>query len=183
MLLLGAIIGDVFGVLSIELLGVNSSFIINFIALGMAGYFVSVVKAPVTGIVLIMEMTGSFSHLLSLSVVVIISFITSELLRNEPIYEVLLERLLKRVGVSKEENDNKKAILEFVVEMESIVEGKFISEVDWPKDCLLVSIKRGDKEIIPRGSVKLISGDYIVVLVNIDKRASVIEEINGLTLV
>lgn len=183
MLLLGAIIGDVFGVLSIELLGVNSSFIINFIALGMAGYFVSVVKAPVTGIVLIMEMTGSFSHLLSLSVVVIISFITSELLRNEPIYEVLLERLLKKVGVSKEENDNKKAILEFVVEMESIVEGKFISEVDWPKDCLLVSIKRGDKEIIPRGSVKLISGDYIVVLVNIDKRASVIEEINGLTLV
>lgn len=183
MLLLGAIIGDVFGVLSIELLGVNSSFIINFIALGMAGYFVSVVKAPVTGIVLIMEMTGSFSHLLSLSVVVIISFITSELLRNEPIYEVLLERLLKRVGVSKEENDNKKAILEFVVEMESIVEGKFISEVDWPKDCLLVSIKRGDKEIIPRGSAKLISGDYIVVLVNIDKRASVIEEINGLTLV
>ena len=183
MLLLGAIIGDVFGVLSIELLGVNSSFIINFIALGMAGYFVSVVKAPVTGIVLIMEMTGSFSHLLSLSVVVIISFITSELLRNEPIYEVLLERLLKRVGVSKEENDNKKAILEFVVEMESIVEGKFISEVHWPKDCLLVSIKRGDKEIIPRGSVKLISGDYIVVLVNIDKRASVIEEINGLTLV
>ena len=183
MLLLGAIIGDVFGVLSIELLGVNSSFIINFIALGMAGYFVSVVKAPVTGIVLIMEMIGSFSHLLSLSVVVIISFITSELLRNEPIYEVLLERLLKRVGVSKEENDNKKAILEFVVEMESIVEGKFISEVDWPKDCLLVSIKRGDKEIIPRGSVKLISGDYIVVLVNIDKRASVIEEINGLTLV
>lgn len=183
MLLLGAIIGDVFGVLSIELLGVNSSFIINFIALGMAGYFVSVVKAPVTGIVLIMEMTGSFSHLLSLSVVVIISFITSELLRNEPIYEVLLERLLKRVGVSKEENDNKKAILEFVVEMESIVEGKFISEVDWPKDCLLVSIKRGDKEIIPRGSVKLISGDYIVVLVNIDKRAMVIEEINSLTLV
>ncbi|WP_396335367.1 ClC family H(+)/Cl(-) exchange transporter [Clostridium sp.] len=183
MLLLGAIIGDVFGVLSIELLGVDSSFIINFIALGMAGYFVSVVKAPVTGIVLIMEMTGSFSHLLSLSVVVIISFITSELLRNEPIYEVLLERLLKRVGVNKEENDNKKAILEFVVEMESIVEGKFISEVDWPKDCLLVSIKRGDKEIIPRGSVKLISGDYIVVLVNIDKRASVIEEINGLTLV
>lgn len=183
MLLLGAIIGDVFGVLSIELLGVNSSFIINFIALGMAGYFVSVVKAPVTGIVLIMEMTGSFSHLLSLSVVVIISFITSELLRNEPIYEVLLERLLKRVGVSKEENDNKKAILEFVVEMESIVEGKFISEVDWPKDCLLVSIKRCDKEIIPRGSVKLISGDYIVVLVNIDKRAMVIEEINSLTLV
>ena len=149
----------------------------------MAGYFASVVKAPITGIVLIMEMTGSFSHLLSLSVVVIISYITSELLRNEPIYEVLLERLLKKVGIQKEENKNKKTILEFVVEMGSLVEGKYINEVNWPKDCLLVSIKRGEKEIIPRGSVKLVSGDYIVALVNIDKSSLVIEEINKLTLV
>ncbi|WP_411170177.1 chloride channel protein [Clostridium sp. MB05] len=183
MLLLGAVLGDIVGVFSIDILGVSSSFIINFIALGMAGYFVSVVKAPITGIVLIMEMTGSFNHLLSLSVVVIISYITSEFLRNEPIYEVLLERLLKKVGVNKEENDNKKTILEFVVEMGSLVEEKFISEIEWPKDCLLVSIKRGEKEIIPRGSVKLISGDYIVALVNIDKRAFIIEEINKLTLV
>lgn len=183
MLLLGAILGNIIGVFSSDLLGVSSTFIINFIALGMAGYFASVVKAPITGIVLIMEMTGSFSHLLSLSVVVIISYITSELLRNEPIYEVLLERLLKKVGIQKEENKNKKTILEFVVEMGSLVEGKYINEVNWPRDCLLVSIKRGEKEIIPRGSVKLVSGDYIVALVNIDKSSLVIEEINKLTLV
>lgn len=74
-------------------------------------------------------------------------------------------------------------LLEFVVEMGSIVEGKHISEVNWPKDCLLVSIKRGEKEIIPRGYVKIENGDYIVALVNIDKRANVIEEVNKLTLV
>jgi H+/Cl- antiporter ClcA len=182
MLLLGAIIGNAIGVFSVDILGINNSFMINFIALGMAGYFAAVVKAPITGIVLIMEMTGSFTHLLSLSVVVIIAYITSEALKNQPIYEVLLERLLKRVGVSDEENNAKKTIVEFVVEMESIVEGKYIYEINWPKDCLLVAIKRGDKEIIPRGSVKLISGDYIVVLVNIDKRSDVIEYITELTL-
>ena len=182
MLLLGAIIGNAIGVFSVDILGISNSFMINFIALGMAGYFAAVVKAPITGIVLIMEMTGSFTHLLSLSVVVIIAYITSEALKNQPIYEVLLERLLKRVGVSDEENNAKKTIVEFVVEMESIVEGKYIYEINWPKDCLLVAIKRGDKEIIPRGSVKLISGDYIVVLVNIDKRSDVIEYITELTL-
>ncbi len=67
--------------------------------------------------------------------------------------------------------------------MGSIGEGKFISEVDWPKGCLLVSIKRGEKEIIPTGNVKLIGGDYIVVLVNVDRRCFIIEEINKLTLV
>lgn len=182
MLLLGAIIGNAIGVFSVDILGINNSFMINFVALGMAGYFAAVVKAPITGIVLIMEMTGSFTHLLSLSVVVIIAYITSEALKNQPIYEVLLERLLKRVGVSDEENNAKKTIVEFVVEMESIVESKYIYEINWPKDCLLVAIKRGDKEIIPRGSVKLISGDYIVVLVNIDKRSDVIEYITELTL-
>ena len=47
----------------------------------------------------------------------------------------------------------------------------------------IVSIKRGEKEIIPRGYVKIENGDYIVALVNIDKRANVIEEVNKLTLV
>lgn len=37
----------------------------------MAGYFTAIVRAPITGIVLISEMTGSFTHLLSLSVVAI----------------------------------------------------------------------------------------------------------------
>ena len=71
MLALGAIIGNGIGVFSNEFLGVNSIYIISFMALGMAGYFASVVKAPITGIVLIMEMTGSFNHLLSLSVVTV----------------------------------------------------------------------------------------------------------------
>lgn len=184
MLLLGAVIGNIVGVFSIDILNlVDNSFMINFIALGMAGYFVSVVKAPITGIILIIEMTGSFSHLLSLGIVVIIAYITSEILDSEPIYEVLLEKLLDRIGITHREKCGHKTILEFVVEMESIVEGRFISEIDWPKDCLLVAIKRGEKEIIPRGTVKLISGDYIVVLANIERQAYIIEDINHLTLV
>ncbi|MBS5936761.1 ClC family H(+)/Cl(-) exchange transporter [Clostridium sp.] len=183
MLLLGAILGNITGVISVDYFGVSAIYITNFIALGMAAYFSAVVKAPITGIVLIMEMTGSFSHLLSLSVVVIISYITSELLRNEAIYETLLERLLKKVGVTSNEDNDKKTILEFVVEMGSVAEGKYINEVEWPKDSLLVSIKRGEKEIIPRGYVKLENGDYIVILVNLDKSPQVIEEVNSLTLV
>ena len=183
MLLLGAILGNIAGVISVDYFGVNTIYITNFIALGMAAYFSAVVKAPITGIVLIMEMTGSFSHLLSLSVVVIISYITSELLRNEAIYETLLERLLKKVGVSSNEGNDNKTILEFVVEMGSIAEGKYINEIEWPKDSLLVSIKRGEKEIIPRGYVKLENGDYIVIIVSLDKSPQVIEEVNSLTLV
>ena len=36
----------------------------NFVILGMAGYFAAVVRAPVTGILLICEMTGTLSHMI-----------------------------------------------------------------------------------------------------------------------
>lgn len=42
--------------------------------LGMVGYFVSVVRAPITGAVLILEMTGSFDHLLALVTVSVVAF-------------------------------------------------------------------------------------------------------------
>lgn len=58
----------------------------------------------------------------------------------------------------------KSALLEVPVELGSPVSEKLISEVEWPKGMLIVGIKRGAKEIIPKGSTKLIPGDYLVVL-------------------
>jgi len=84
----------------------------------------------------------------------------------------------------KEEADNtKKTILEFPIEAGSIADGKYVKDIEWPKDCLLVSLKRGEKEIIPKGKVQLLSGDYLVVIVTLEKRIEIFEEINSITLV
>lgn len=183
MLLLGALAGNVFGLIAVNVFGLPTAFIINFITLGMAGYFAAIVKAPITGIVLVMEMTGSFNHLLALSIVVIIAYITSEILGNEPIYDVLLEKLLKKFSISDSNRDKNKTLLEFVVEVGSKVEDSIIGDIEWPKECLIVAIKRGDNEIIPRGSTKLVGGDYIVALVNSNEASNMIDKINKLTLV
>lgn len=182
MLLLGSLIGKIFGDISTTYFGLSSIYILNFITLAMAGYFVAVVKAPITGIILIMEMTGSFSNLLSISVVVIIAYLTSDILRNEPIYEKLLDRFLNNVGVPSNIDKHGKTLMEFVVEMGSEVEDKLIKDIDWPRNCLLVAIKRGDKEIIPRGNVQIIAGDYIVALVDNHKTVNVYEKITKITL-
>ena len=50
--------------------------------------------------------------------------------------------------------------------MGSLVENKFIKDLKWPKNALLVAIKRGNAEIIPKGDVKLLNGDYLVVMVD-----------------
>ena len=147
----------------------------------MAGNFASIVKAPITGIILITEMTGSFEHMLALSVVVIISYVTSDLLKSEPIYESLLERWIEKVGSEVEEPSNNKTLLEVGVELGSEAEGKEIKDVNWPETALLVAIKRGNNEIIPKGSIEIQSGDYLVVMVDESRASSVLEEIQFLT--
>lgn len=182
LLLLGALLGNIFGVILSNAFGIPEIFIINFIILAMAGHFASIVKSPITGIVLIMEMTGSFEQLLSVSLVVFVSYIVSDIFKSDPIYESLLERLLKRVGVSKAKESANKTLFEIGVEVGSYVEGKLIKELNFPEECLLVAIKRGNEEIIPKGNVTILGGDYLVVLVSDNKVASMLDEFKSLTL-
>jgi H+/Cl- antiporter ClcA len=69
--------------------------VLNFMILGMAAFFAGVVNAPVTGIVLILEMSGNFNHIGGLVLVSLVSFVTSDLIASRPVYTVLLERILK----------------------------------------------------------------------------------------
>ena len=177
LLVLGALVGNIFGVIVCNVFGLPSEYIVNFIILAMAGHFAAIVKAPITGIILITEMTGSFEHMLALAFVVIISYLTADILKSEPIYESLLERVLKNNKREAVLQKGNKTLIEVAVFMGSIIEGKYLKEVDWPADCLLVAIKRGDKEIIPKGNTKIESGDFLVVLVAEDRVSQVLEEI------
>ena len=69
LLVIGALTGDLYGSIIVKYFHMDSQYISNFIILAMAGYFTAIVKAPITGSILITEMTGSFSHLLPLTIV------------------------------------------------------------------------------------------------------------------
>ena len=181
LLVLGALVGNIFGIIICNIFGLPSELIVNFIILAMAGHFASIVRAPITGIILITEMTGSFEHLLPLAIVVIISYLTADWFRLEPIYESLLERILKKNNIPTQISRGGKTLLEIAVYMGSKVEGKCIKDIDWPNRCLLVSIKRGDHELIPRGENKIQSGDFLVVLVDEDKASDIMDKLRLLT--
>lgn len=91
----GALFGDIMGQL-LTLAGfVTEGENLNFMILGMTAFFSAVVKAPVTGVVLILEMSGNFNHLGSLVLVSLFAFVTSDIIVSRPVYSVLLERLLR----------------------------------------------------------------------------------------
>lgn len=95
LLILGALLGAVFAMTGAEFFDLDPVYINNFVLLGMTGFFTAIVRAPLTGIILLFEMSGSISQMLSLSIVSVTAYIVATLMRSEPIYDSLLKRILK----------------------------------------------------------------------------------------
>jgi CIC family chloride channel protein len=94
LLVLGAELGLLFGELSrlaFPDLGIVPE---AFAVVGMAAFFTGVVRAPLTGMVLVTEMTASVTVLLPMLAACFAAMLVPALLRNAPIYDSLRELLL-----------------------------------------------------------------------------------------
>lgn len=167
LLVLGALLGGGIGTLMVQTFGVPQALLQNFIVLAMAGFFAAIVRAPITGIILICEMTGSFTQLLSLTLISLTAYIIADLLKSQPIYEQLLERLAARERDEKlQEEEEAKILLEVPVHFGTPICMKKISQVEWPENSLIVAVRRGNHEIIPKGTVRIRPGDILIILCN-----------------
>jgi CIC family chloride channel protein len=93
LLVLGAQLGLLFGGICRWLLpnlGVEPE---GFAVVGMAAFFTGVVRAPVTGIVLVTEMTASISMLLPMICACFLAMLVATLLSDPPIYDSLRKRV------------------------------------------------------------------------------------------
>jgi chloride channel protein, CIC family len=96
MLVLGAQLGLVCGVLcrlAFPHLGIEPD---AFAVVGMAAFFAGVVQAPVTGIVLVTEMTAAFTTLLPMLASCLAAMVVANLLRSPPIYDSLRRYTVRR---------------------------------------------------------------------------------------
>lgn len=180
MLALGALIGLVYSRVWGAAVGAESFYAANFIILAMAGFFSAVVKAPMTGIILLTEMTGSFSNLLSMGVVCLAAYVTADALGSKPVYELLLHRYLANKGVPAYAAEEKhKVLLEIPIHPGSPMDRKRIRDVRWPDRCLVVGIQKGGNEVIPTGATRMASGDSLVVLADEDTASQVESVLSG----
>jgi H+/Cl- antiporter ClcA len=150
---IGALSGCFLGLLAVHA-GLSSGYISTFIVCAMAGALSSSVKAPITSILLIAEMTGSLVHLLPVAACSFIALLLSDLLKVTPIYEALLERIANRNKISIK-NKKQGILLEFPVEFGSIACDKKIRDINWPEHSLVVGIHRGNMDIVPNGATKI----------------------------
>jgi CIC family chloride channel protein len=75
-----------------------------FCVLGMGAMFTAIVRAPLTGIVLMIELTGVYGFMLPLLVACLTAYGVAEMLGNTPIYEALRLRT-RRAGETSAQPD------------------------------------------------------------------------------
>lgn len=109
-LALGTLFGMLFGVLAHSLFPELITEPGAFAIAGMGGLFAATVRAPITGILLVIEMTSNYEMILPLIVTCLGATMVAQTLGGRPIYTQLLERTLKLSMREKRQQTTKKAM-------------------------------------------------------------------------
>ena len=162
MLLLGALLGAMVAkfivlvmptaVINVQLLAV----------LGMAAFFVGSVRAPLTGIVLISEMTDGYELLFPICIACLAAYLIAEGLKDHPIYDALLEADLARTGHGSAHEEPRTVYIG--VQIGSAVANQTVAKAGLPQGCLLVSIERAGNILLPEAKTILLPGDHLSIL-------------------
>ncbi len=154
LLVLGALIGLAIGQIFHQLAPEVVPYPAVFAVVGMAAYFTAIVRAPLTGIMLILEMTGNYAQMLPLLVSCFCAYLVAEALKDLPIYEALLERDLRRHGNGAALAQP--AVMDFIIQPESAFAGQEVRSLGLPAGCILVRCADGKREWIPKANTKLL---------------------------
>ncbi|PWG60377.1 ClC family H(+)/Cl(-) exchange transporter [Bifidobacterium catulorum] len=168
----GALGGGICGLAANQFAGLPAQSIPLFAVCGMAGTLSASVKTPITSILLTVEMSGTVTHMLPVALAAFIGLLVSDMLRTKPIYGALLERYMKQhpndpaAGTDEARMPSKvgRGMMEFPVEMGAPADARRVRDVAWPSGCLIVGLRRGESEIVPRGDTQVRAGDYLIVL-------------------
>jgi CIC family chloride channel protein len=165
MLVMGASLGLLSGALASFVLPAMVPIPQSLAAIGMAAFFTAVVRAPLTGVVLVLEMTGDWQQLLPLLTASMVAYALSERLGVVPIYEALLS-----ADMAQRQPDvpahREPVLLEFLVQEESKMDGRKIKELPLPERCLFVTITRHGESHLPDGDFVLHRGDHITAVIS-----------------
>ena len=179
-LVLGAYIGAIFGSIVVPAFGWQHELIYKFIIISMAGFFASTVRSPITGIVLLAEMSGSTESLVAMVIVSLIAYVIPTLLGNEPIYESLYDRLLLKKNREFVKKPSKHVLSEYIVPLDCNYVNFKIKDIPFPKNAIVVSVIRNGKYVIPDEDFNIKYSDQIHVLTDVNDYPYVRQEIEKL---
>ncbi len=169
---MGAGCGAILSVL-FQCAGLNAACGDYFVIICMAAFFTCVVKAPVTGIVMVFELTGQFVNFLPALLGIVIGHIVGLLFKTEAIYEKSLAGYIEEEQIYK---NFKKVRFTLVIAQGAKAVGTAIRRLVWPSNGLVVSrISADGTQSVPDGETVLGAGETIVFECETDDDKEVME--------
>lgn len=157
MLAIGAGLGALLARLCV-MIGLDPVYADLLVMICMATFFASVVKAPITAILMTVELTWNFTLLVPVILGVSLGYMIGETFGTKPIYEVLLESFLEEQQVKLQ-----KYTYVTKIEKGSIAADASIRDVLWPGNLLVRSIRRGEESVVAASDTVLRAGDELTV--------------------
>ena len=160
MLAMGAIIGALLGTLFVKM-GMGIQYFPAVIVISMTTFFGASVRAPITAIVLVVELSGYQSDFLPIAISIFTAYLVAEILGISPIYDSMLDRLV-------EQNSSNVVKKDFVIAVEkgTFAVGRQIKDIIWPANALITQVMRANGDsIIPDGKTTLQAGDKLTITV------------------
>ncbi|EPM5567127.1 H(+)/Cl(-) exchange transporter ClcA [Providencia thailandensis] len=109
LLALGTLFGGIYGYCVLELFPDYHIEVGTFAIAGMGALFAATVRAPLTGLVLVLEMTSNYQLILPMIITCLGATMVAQFLGGGPLYSVLLERTLQRSAQEKSAEQTKAA--------------------------------------------------------------------------
>ncbi|MBQ8291621.1 MAG: chloride channel protein [Clostridia bacterium] len=161
---IGACIGGLLNELW-QVLGMNRAYCDLMMMICMAAFFAALVRAPLTAIIMICEMTGSFAPLLPVVIGVAIGYTVGEISRTDGIYEELLEAYEHENGIHE---NAVREVYTIGIALGAIADKREVRDVLWPAGARVKEIHRGEEIILPDGDTVLHGGDVLTIVCKTD---------------
>lgn len=161
-------------------IGMDESLFPAAVFLGMCAFIGGTLRAPLTASVLFIELTGQYTDLLYVALVVLTVTYITEIFNRTPFYDQALESMEHAQNQGKVPTI---ACFEMKVAHNSFVVGKAVRDIMWPSSSVVIGITRAEeieRDMDNDGEKRLCVGDTVVIRARFFDEAELIKTLHGL---
>lgn len=132
------------------------------IFLGMCAFIGGTLRAPLTASVLFLELSGQFTGLFYVALVVFVVSLITEMFNQTPFYDKALEEMTERYHHGKEMKISRFTLS---VSPNDFAVGKAVRDIMWPHSSVIESIFHADNSVLEEmddGEQRLYPGDKVI---------------------
>lgn len=167
------VMGSFLGLIFSQVAGLHQSALYGTVA--MVSILSASVRAPLTSVILILEMTGEYGLLFSLLIGAFTANLIAEMLHDEPVYEALLEVDLKNRGHQELVGGE---FADIFVEPGSRLDGRMLRNISLSENVNIAAVEREERLIAARGHTVIRAGDHLTVVVGHGETIEPLEELS-----